>query len=152
MDGGKTSSIRHGRGGEMISVDRALQIIVDSVELLEPVMMPILEARGKVLAEDVISRENIPSFDYAVIPGCAIRACDTEGASPSNPVEVIVDGELTPGQPWPTPLKPKHAIKSVPGRLFLMRLTVFFRKNTLSVFLTADYVSISQLNRAITFA
>lgn len=99
----------------MISVDKALQIIVDSVELLEPVMMPILEARGKVLAEDVISRENIPSYDYAVIPGCAVRARDTEGASPSNPIEVIVDGELVPGQAWQNPLEPMHAIKICSG-------------------------------------
>ncbi|NLI16087.1 MAG: molybdopterin molybdotransferase MoeA [candidate division Zixibacteria bacterium] len=99
----------------MISIDKALQIIVDTVEVLEPISMPILEARGKVLAEDIISHENIPSYDYAVTPGCAVRARDTEGASPSNPIEVVVDGELVPGQPWLTPLKPMHTVKICSG-------------------------------------
>jgi molybdopterin molybdotransferase len=99
----------------MISVDKAVQIIVDSVELMEPVPVPILDARGKVLAEDVISRENIPAFDYAMLPGCAVRSCDTVGASALSPVEVHVDGELVPGQPWLTPIKPKHAVKICSG-------------------------------------
>jgi molybdopterin molybdotransferase len=111
----KPAYIAFGRGGEMISIDKALQIIVDSVELLEPVTMPILEGRGKVLAEDVISRENIPAYNYATIPGCALRACDTVGASAASPIEVFIDGELMPGMPWLTPLKPKHAVKICSG-------------------------------------
>jgi molybdopterin molybdotransferase len=111
----KKAYIAFGRGGEMISIDKALQIIVDSVELLEPVSMPILEGRGKVLADDIISRENIPAYNYATIPGCAIRASDTIGASAANPVEVHVDGELLPGQPWLVPLKPKHGIRICSG-------------------------------------
>jgi molybdopterin molybdotransferase len=99
----------------MISVDKALQIIVDSVEVLEPVSTPILDARGRVLAEDVISGENIPAFDYALMPGCVVRSCDTLGATASNPVEVIIDGELIPGQLWPSPLKPKHTLKICSG-------------------------------------
>ncbi|RKX19088.1 MAG: hypothetical protein DRP26_04070 [Candidatus Zixiibacteriota bacterium] len=95
----------------MISVEKALQIVLDSIEVQEPMNIPILSARGKVLAEDVISPEDIPSFDYASITGYALRSTDTVGTTSSNPVQLHLDGELLPGQQWQTPLKSKHTLR-----------------------------------------
>lgn len=95
----------------MISVEKALQVILDSVEVQEPVATPILSARGKVLAEDIVSPENIPSFDYASITGYALRSADAAKASSSNPVQLHLDGELLPGQQWQKLVKPKHVVR-----------------------------------------
>ena len=95
----------------MISVEKALQIVLDSIEVQEPMNIPILSARGKVLAEDVISPEDIPSFDYASITGYALRSTDTVGTTSSNPVQLHLDGELLPGQQWQAPLKSKHTLR-----------------------------------------
>jgi molybdopterin molybdotransferase len=99
----------------MIPVEKALQIILDSTSVLEPVLVPILDARGKVLAEDLVSTENIPAFDYALMSGYALRSNDTLGSCANSPAEIHIDGELYPGQQWPEPLAHKHAIKIYSG-------------------------------------
>lgn len=95
----------------MITVEKALQVILDSIRVQEPVAMPILNARGKVLAEDVVSPENIPSFDYASITGYALRSADTVGITSSNPAQFYLDGDLPPGQQWQETLKSKHTLR-----------------------------------------
>ncbi len=55
------------------------------------------EARGRVLAEDVISPIDVPPFHRAAFDGYAVRSSDTFGASASNPVVLKVVGRLRPG-------------------------------------------------------
>lgn len=95
----------------MIDFEKAQQIIFDAIDALEPVATPILSARGKVLAEDIVSPENIPSFDYSSTAGYALRSADTAGASSSEPVQLHIDGDLAPGQQWQKPLTPRHTVR-----------------------------------------
>lgn len=50
----------------------------------EPV--PLAEALGRVLAEDVIAAVDVPAFDRSNVDGYAARADDTYGASEEAPV------------------------------------------------------------------
>jgi molybdopterin molybdotransferase len=50
----------------------------------EPI--PLAEAAGRVLAQDVIAAVDLPPFDRAAIDGLAVRADDTAGASAYNPL------------------------------------------------------------------
>lgn len=95
----------------MISVEKAVQIVLDAIEVLEPVKVSILSARERVLAEDVISNDDLPAFDYASMTGYALRAADIARASSSNPITIHLDGDLLPGQRWKNLLKPKHAVR-----------------------------------------
>jgi len=45
----------------MISVEEALERVLDYVDVLEPEQKPILDCLGQVLAEDVYSTIDIPS-------------------------------------------------------------------------------------------
>jgi len=99
----------------MISVEKAVQIVLDSIGVLEPVTVPILGAMGRVLGEDIVSAENIPSFDHAAISGYALRSKDIAKTGPNNPIQVILDGEVIPGQRWTEPLKPCHAVRISAG-------------------------------------
>lgn len=99
----------------MISVDKAIQIVLDSIETLQPVTMPILGAQGRILAEDIISSENIPAFDFASISGYAIRAVDTAGASSRSPGQLQLDDDSTQAVPAEAALKPKHAVRVAAG-------------------------------------
>ena len=58
------------------------------------------EAAGRVLAEDVISRIDVPPFDRAAFDGHAVRAADTFGAEEESPVEFIRVGSVRAGE-WP---------------------------------------------------
>jgi len=95
----------------MISVEKAVQIILDSINVLDPVTMPILGARGRILAEDIISTENIPTFDIATTTGYAINSADIAEASPNKPVQIELISELAAGQRWTEPLKANQAVR-----------------------------------------
>ena len=40
--------------------------------------MPLREARGRVLARDVVSRVNVPPFDNSAVDGYAVRSDDLD--------------------------------------------------------------------------
>lgn len=56
----------------------------------------LIQALGRVLAVDVYSNVNIPSYDKTFIDGYAVNTQDTKGASTSNPVSFKIGGKLFP--------------------------------------------------------
>lgn len=63
----------------MISVDEALARILERVPVLAPAPVPLSDALGLFLAEDVASDEDLPPFDNSAVDGYAVRAADTPG-------------------------------------------------------------------------
>jgi putative molybdopterin biosynthesis protein len=60
----------------------------------EPV--PLCEALGRVLAEDVEAGPDVPGFDRANMDGFAVRAEDTFGAAEETPARLRRNGETIP--------------------------------------------------------
>jgi putative molybdopterin biosynthesis protein len=54
---------------------------------------PLPAVLGRVLAEDVRSPVDVPSFDRSNVDGCAVRAADTFGASEHGPQKLELLGE-----------------------------------------------------------
>ncbi len=67
----------------MISVDEALRTIRDTVRRLEPKKVPLREARGLVLAEDIRAEDGMPRFTNAAMDGFAVKA-DSVAAGPAT--------------------------------------------------------------------
>ncbi len=59
--------------------------------------VPLDEALNRTLAEDIISEVDIPPFDRAAMDGFAVRAEDTFGASPENPITLQIIGSIEIG-------------------------------------------------------
>jgi molybdopterin molybdotransferase len=81
----------------MISVEDALERILNTVHVLEPETRPILSALGQVLAEDVVAGIDIPPHDNSAMDGFAVLASDTYGASHKSPIYLSVIGEVAAG-------------------------------------------------------
>jgi molybdopterin molybdotransferase len=91
----------------MLSVEEALQKILDAVNVLEAESVPIMESLGQVLAEDIISNINVPPLDNSAMDGYAVRSEDTRGASEKTPkilkvIDTVIAGgisqkEVAPG-------------------------------------------------------
>ena len=66
----------------------ALQIWFDALQVkrCRDVTIPLIEAYHRVLAEDVIAKEDLPRFDRSAVDGYAVRAEDTAGASQNKPL------------------------------------------------------------------
>ena len=56
--------------------------------------IPLASALGRVLAEDVVSRVDVPFFDRSNLDGFAVRAADTYGADEERPVQLSVIDEV----------------------------------------------------------
>ena len=61
--------------------------------------VPTADALGRVLAEDLTSPGDLPTFRRSTMDGFAVRAADTFGASEGLPAYLTVVGEVLMGRP-----------------------------------------------------
>ncbi len=79
------------------SVGEALEAALDGISLLPSEPVPVTGAAGRVLARDVVSTVDVPAFRRSMMDGYAVRAEDTYGATPYNPIPLEVVGTSMPG-------------------------------------------------------
>ncbi len=67
--------------------DQALQIWFDTLQIAKPkvTVVPLQDALGRVLAEDLMAQEALPRFDKSAMDGYAVKSADLVGASQSKP-------------------------------------------------------------------
>ena len=73
--------------------EEALSVVLSHCPTLPTEKVYLLDALGRVLAEDVLSEEDRPSFDNSAMDGYAVRWEDIKDA----PVELSVVGEIPAG-------------------------------------------------------
>jgi molybdopterin molybdotransferase len=95
----------------VIPVEAALEIVLASAPRLASEEVPLDEALGRVLQEDVASDVDMPPFDRSAMDGFAVRAEDVAAA----PVILPVAGMLRAGQHPEAPLAPGQAIQIMTG-------------------------------------
>jgi molybdopterin molybdotransferase len=74
--------------------------------------VPLAEARGRVLAADVIAPVNLPPFDNSAVDGYAVRHADLESNADTR---LAISGRLTAGADEALTLKPKEAVRIFTG-------------------------------------
>lgn len=82
----------------MISVDEALSKILQPVGYLGVEKVYMIEALGRVLAEDIVSPVESPEWDNSAMDGFAVRAEDLKSASVDSPVSLRVTETISAGQ------------------------------------------------------
>lgn len=78
-------------------------------------LLPLAEALGRVLAEDLTSPVDVPPFRRSAMDGWAVRGEDTFGASAADPLTLDVVGEAMPGVPYAGPLAAGQAVRIMTG-------------------------------------
>jgi molybdopterin molybdotransferase len=89
--------------------------VLAAVTRLEPVTVPLAEAHGLALAEEVRSSEAVPPFANTAMDGYAVRAADTTGATDGAPVGLRVVGHLAAGHAPDRSVGPGQAIRIMTG-------------------------------------
>lgn len=95
MEGPATPSAAY----QMISVQEALNIVLNNTSPLPSVKMRFQEARGHVLAEDVLAKEPVPKYRASIKDGYAVVSADGVG-------EYEVVSHSHAGQSQVDPLRP----------------------------------------------
>ncbi|KAL1098124.1 hypothetical protein V6Z11_D05G079500 [Gossypium hirsutum] len=67
---------------KMIPVDEALQIVLSVAQKLPPVTVPLHQALGKVLAQDIVPPDPLPPYPASIKDGYAVIASDGPGEYP----------------------------------------------------------------------
>ena len=95
----------------VLSVEEALEQILATVRVLEPERVPILEALGRVLAEEVAADRDIPPLPNSAMDGYAVRAADVAGV----PARLRVIAEAPAGRLCPAEVAPGTAVRIMTG-------------------------------------
>jgi molybdopterin molybdotransferase len=74
--------------------------------------VPVMQALGRVLAQDIVSQIDVPSHTNSAMDGYAVRAADL----PDDGVrEFTVPGTSWAGRPWLEPIEPGQAVQIMTG-------------------------------------
>lgn len=82
---------------EYLTVSEALQAVLDGVSVLSAETVPILEALGRVLAEQVVAADSLPPFANSSMDGYAVRADDIANACTQTSVTLDVVADIAAG-------------------------------------------------------
>lgn len=100
---------------ENISLEEAEALMLEHCKVCDTEVVLLSDALGRVLAEDVISSENIPPFNRTPLDGYAMAAKDTEEASTQYPVILKVIEEVPAGYIATEEITPGTTIKVMTG-------------------------------------
>ena len=95
----------------MRPLDEAQAFVLGACGVLDPVEMDRGDAVGLVLAEPVVSTEEVPPFPNTAVDGYAVRAADVADV----PAELDVVGEIAAGDPPDGVVGPGQAIRIMTG-------------------------------------
>jgi molybdopterin molybdotransferase len=81
----------------MITMEEALEKILSHIQPLGSEKVSILEALGRVIAEDIDANRDIPPLDNSGMDGYAVRSEDVQNADQNHPVRLEVIEDLPAG-------------------------------------------------------
>jgi molybdopterin molybdotransferase len=82
----------HDSGEGLVSVEDAREKVLSLVNVLAPLELPLTDAFGCVVAEDIVAQTNLPAFASSAMDGFAVRASDVADATPQAPSELKIVG------------------------------------------------------------
>ncbi len=80
-----------------MTVEEARELVFERIRVLEVESVDLLDALGRVLAEDARSDIDVAPFDNSAMDGFAVRAADTTGAGEKTPVVLDVIAHIGAG-------------------------------------------------------
>jgi len=98
-----------------LSVEEALERVLSHFHVLQPEQVPILEALGRALAEDVCADMDIPPHANSAMDGYAVLAADTSGVRAEAGRRLRIIGDLAAGYVSETKVTPGTAIRIMTG-------------------------------------
>ncbi len=106
---------RHHYDAEMLSVEEARDRILSYFEPLSSVDVPLLDALGLILDEDLVADFDIPPLANSAMDGYAVRSADVLPASKYNPVLLPVNGYIAAGDVPTAPVEQGTAMRIMTG-------------------------------------
>lgn len=100
---------------ELIPVEQARALLLDTVNTLETEKVPLIEALGRISAKNQTSDIDISPFDHSAMDGFAVVASDLANAAPEAPIELPVIDEIPAGAYYDKVLQPGTCVRIMTG-------------------------------------
>ena len=100
---------------DLLSVEVALDRILNHLRPLPSESVDIHAALGRVLADTVVSEIDLPSFANSSMDGYAVRAADTTSAAAANPTRLRVVMDIPAGAAPTQTIHPGEAARIMTG-------------------------------------
>ena len=101
---------------EGIELEQALELLLDKTQVpKETEELPLSEALGRTMSEDILADFDNPPFDRSPLDGYAIIASDTINATKEAPVRLRIVGEECAGDFFPGVINPGEALRIMTG-------------------------------------
>lgn len=120
-----------------IAVGEAVQRVMEFAFQEKREFVSLLQAYGRVLAEDVAADYDVPAFNRSPYDGYAIRSIDSQEARSENPVTFKVVGEIGAGYIFEEEVGYRQAVRIMTGApipkgcdaVVMLELTHTFEEN-----------------------
>lgn len=99
----------------MRSVEEHRRVVAGLITARPPAALPLADALGLVLAEEVVAGVSLPGFDNSAMDGYAVLAADVAGASDATPVRLPVTEDIPAGRTDIPTLQPGTAHRIMTG-------------------------------------
>jgi molybdopterin molybdotransferase len=103
-------------GSKLLDPRVAVTAVLERTGEPRPEPVPLADARGRVLARDVTSADDVPGFDSSAMDGFALRSADVAGASAAG-VSLRLVGESRAGHPYAGTVGPGEAVAISTGAM-----------------------------------
>jgi molybdopterin molybdotransferase len=95
----------------MLPVSDAIRIVIEQTGALGSERVPLENARGRYLAQDIVADSDLPPFDRSQMDGYALRADDVQQV----PTKLKIVGESAAGRGWHREIKEGEAVRIMTG-------------------------------------
>ncbi len=99
----------------MLSVQDARKLLIEAVSPMPPRKVKLPEARGCVLAEDVVAETSLPGWDNSAVDGYAVRSSDLAACSENSPIHLRVTATLPAGSAGGVTVEPQSCARIFTG-------------------------------------
>lgn len=94
-----------------LSVEAARERIYDRVESLPPIDVPLQQALGLQLSNDIVAQIDLPPFTNSAMDGIALASAFTINATAQHPAFARIAGKVDAGENWAGTVPPGHVVR-----------------------------------------
>ncbi len=100
---------------DLLTVHEARLQLLSGFKPLGTIEIPFYEGLGRVLAETIYAKEDIPLFPNSSMDGFAVLSADVSQASKNNPISLPIGGEIAAGSSIQSTLRSGTVLRIMTG-------------------------------------
>ena len=100
---------------KLLSVAEARTRLLSAFSVVEKDNVPLIQATGRVLCNDIVSEIDLPNFHNSSMDGFAVRSIDVRNASSVNPISLSIVADIPAGKIIDTPIDHGKAARIMTG-------------------------------------